>query len=109
MARASIQRKLDRVRPPRVRISYDAEVGGAIEERQIPFVVGVMGDYSGGAKRPPLQERRFQRIDFDTFNQVLAEFSPRTSFKIPSSLTGGEFGVDLISPSVPSKTSSLNA
>jgi len=95
MARESLQRKLDRVRPPRVRITYDTALAGDIETREIPFVIGVMGDYSGMSARPPLGERSFQRVDFDTFDQVLAELAPRACFKIPSSLTGGELYVDL--------------
>jgi type VI secretion system protein ImpC len=98
MARESVQRKLDRVRPPRVHITYDVETGGAIEAREVAFVIGVMGDYSGAAERPTkfAQGRGFQQVDFDSFDQLLAELNPRASFKIPSSLTEGEMTVDLV-------------
>jgi len=95
MARESTRHKLDRVRSPRVLISYEVKLGDAIEDREVPFVIGVMGDYSGAAERPPFRERKFRRVDFDRFNDVLAELSPRTCFKISSSLTGGELDVDL--------------
>src|SRR5215471_15598472 len=95
VSRESVQRKLDRVRPPRVQITYDVEGAGAIEARELPFVIGVMGDYSGAAEHPSFAERAFRQIDFDTFDHVLAELKPRACFKIPSSLTGGEMTVDL--------------
>ena len=96
MAKESVQRKLDRVRPPRVHLTYDVQAGDAIETREVAFVIGVMGDYSGSAERPPFADRAFRRIDFDSFDQVLAELKPRVSFKTLSSLTGGEMAVDLV-------------
>jgi type VI secretion system protein ImpC len=95
MARESIQRKLDRVRPPRVQITYDVEVGSAYEVREIPFVVGVLGDFSGSAQPQPFHNRKFYLINFDNFNDVLAGLSPRAHFKISSPLGDGELAVDL--------------
>jgi type VI secretion system protein ImpC len=96
MARESVQRKLDRVRPPRVQISYDEEVGGAIEARELPFVIGVLSDFTGQPSQPRrLSDRKFIEIDLDSFNNVLAEMSPRARFRISSSLGGGEMDVDL--------------
>src|ERR1041385_2660526 len=95
MAKESVQRKLDRVRPPRVHITYNVETGGGVETRELPFVIGVMGDYSGLAERPNFSARRFRQIDFDSFDSVLAELNPRVRFQIRTSLTGGELVVDL--------------
>lgn len=93
--RESLQHKLDRVRPPRVQITYDLETGGAIERREVPFVIGVMGNYSGSGVRPPFQARTFRTVDFDNFNAVMAEIGPRASFKIPDSAASGEIDIDL--------------
>jgi type VI secretion system ImpB/VipA family protein len=75
----SLQHKIDRVRPPRVHITYDVEVGGAIELKELPFVVGVMGDFVGKPEDPlpPLKQRKFVEIDPDNFNQVMAGMKPR--------------------------------
>jgi type VI secretion system protein ImpC len=94
MPRESTQHKLDRVRPPRVRIAYDVETGGAIEIRELPFTIGVMGDYSGAVMRPAFKERTFQTIHFDNFDAVMAELKPRVSFKI-SSAAGADVEIDL--------------
>lgn len=95
MPRESIQRKLERVRPPRVHITYSVEAAGAIERREVPFVIGVMGNYSGSGDRPPFQTRTFRAIGFDNFNEIMAELSPRVSFKISSSAMPGEIDIDL--------------
>ena len=97
MARASIQRKLDRVRPPRVQITYDFEAGAAVERREVPFVIGVMGNLSGfgDSPRPPLRARTFKTIDFDNFNQVMEALNPRAVFKISSSAAPGQIDIDL--------------
>jgi type VI secretion system protein ImpB len=78
----SLQHKLDRVRPPRVQITYDVEVGGAIELKELPFVVGVMGDFTGKPEDPmaPLKQRKFVEIDPDNFNQVMAGMKPRLAY-----------------------------
>jgi type VI secretion system protein ImpB len=90
----STQHKIDRVHPPRVQIAYDVEIGGAIEIRELPFTIGVMGDYSGALVRPPFKERTFQKIDFDNFEAVMAELKPRASFKVASA-AGGDADTDL--------------
>jgi type VI secretion system protein ImpB len=95
----SIQHKLDRVRPPRVHISYDVEVGGAIENKELPFVLGVLGDYSGQPEEPlpRVRDRKLIEIDRDNFDQVLAAMKPRLSYRVDNKLTddGGKLGVDL--------------
>jgi type VI secretion system protein ImpB len=79
MAKESTQKKLSRVRPPRVQITYDVEIGDAIETKELPFVLGVMGDYSGNPKTPlpKMKERKFVDIDRDNFDDVLKGISPR--------------------------------
>jgi type VI secretion system protein ImpC len=94
MARDSTQRKIDRVRPPRVQIAYEFESGGAIEIRELPFTIGVMGDYSGAVVRPPFKERTFLNIDFDNFDAVMAALKPRASFKVASA-AGVDADIDL--------------
>ncbi len=92
MAKESTQHKLDRVRAPRVHITYDVEVGGAIQLKELPFVVGVMGDFSGKPAEPlpRLKERKFVSVDRDNFNQVLAGMKPRAAYKVENKLTDEE-------------------
>jgi type VI secretion system protein ImpB len=98
-SKESIQHKIDRVRPPRVQITYDVEVGGAIELKELPFVVGVMGDFVGKPEEPlpALKNRKFIEIDPDNFNQVLAGMKPRVAFSVDNKLQddGSKVGVDL--------------
>ena len=95
----SLQHKLDRVRPPRVHITYDVEVGGAIELKELPFVVGVMGDFVGKPEEPlpALKNRKFVEIDPDNFNQVMAGMKPRLSFSTENKLQddGSKLGIEL--------------
>lgn len=94
MARESTQHKLDRVRPPRVQITYDVETGGAIEMKELPFVVGVMADLGGKQEEalPNLKDpkRKFVEIDRDNFNEVMKGINPRLAFKIDSKLTNDD-------------------
>jgi type VI secretion system protein ImpB len=86
----STQKKISRIRPPRVQITYDVEVGGSIEKKELPFVVGVMADLSGqrdsGRPLPKVKERRFVEIDRDNFNDVMAGIAPRLSCRVPNAL-----------------------
>ena len=86
----STQKKLDRVRPPRVQITYDVETGGALEMKELPFVVGVMADLSGKpvTPLPKLKDRKFVEIDRDNFNDVMASVSPRLAYQVPNTLQG---------------------
>ena len=99
MPRESVHSKLARVRKPRVHITYDVEIGGAIEQKELPFVVGVLADLSGNPKDalPRVKDRKFVEIDRDNFNQVLAGTKPRLTFKVPNRLTddGSQLGVEL--------------
>ncbi len=89
MAKESLQHTLDRVRAPRVQITYDVEVGDAIEMKEIPFVVGVLGDLSGKPDEPlpKLKDRKFVEIDRDNFDTVLAGMKPRLAYRVDNKLT----------------------
>jgi type VI secretion system protein ImpB len=89
MSSESLQHKLDRVRRPRVQITYDVETLGAMQKVELPFVVGIMADLSGQRKEalPPLKERKFVPIDRDNFNDVLEKAAPRLALKVQNRLT----------------------
>ncbi len=95
----SLQHKIDRVRPPRVQITYDVETGGAIELKELPFVLGVMGDFVGKPEEPlpAIKNRKFVEIDPDNFNQVLAGMKPRLAYTIDNKLQddGSKIGIEL--------------
>lgn len=97
----SVQQRLGRVRPPRVQLTYDVEVGDATEQKEIPFVVGVMGDFAGqpdpDKPLPKLKDRKFVSIDMDNFDEVMEGVAPRASYRVKNKLSaeGGEFGVNL--------------
>ncbi|GIX25781.1 MULTISPECIES: type VI secretion system contractile sheath small subunit [Caldimonas] len=97
----SVQKRLEKVRPPRVQLTYDVEIGDAIEQKELPFVVGVLGDFIGkpSDQTPPprLKDRKFVNIDLDNFDAVMAGMAPRASFRVRNVLSeeGGEFAVNL--------------
>jgi len=96
---ASITEKLQRVRRPRVHIKYEVETDGAVVERELPFVVGVMGDFSGNPTEPlrPLSERKFVQIDRDNFDDVMARIAPELNIRVENTLAGdgSEMGLQL--------------
>lgn len=95
----SIQKKLDRVRRPRVQITYDVEDGGALKKVELPFVVGVLADLSadGASNLPPMKERRFKEIDRDNINDVLKDSAPEINLRVKNRLAGddSQIGVKL--------------
>jgi type VI secretion system protein ImpB len=99
MARESTQHKLDRVRSPRVHITYDVEVGNAIEMKELPFVMGVLGDLTGQPETPlaALKDRKFVEINPDNFDSVLKGMAPHLKYSVENKLSsdGGQVGVDL--------------
>lgn len=101
MAKESTQKKLERVRPPRVNISYDVETGGAIEMKELPFVMGVLGDFTGQPAEPlaKLKDRKFVDVTLDNFDDVLASMKPHLAFSVENKLSedpnAGKLGVDL--------------
>jgi type VI secretion system protein ImpB len=81
----STQHKLDRVRPPRVQITYDVEIGGAIQKKELPLVVGIMSDLTGATiNATPLKDRKFVEIDRDNFNDVMKSIAPTVSVSVES-------------------------
>ncbi len=90
----STQHKLSRIRPPRVQITYDVEIGDAIQMKELPLVVGLLADLAGKPEEPMpvLKDRKFVEIDRDNFNQVLASIAPRLAFQVPNRLEESEEG-----------------
>jgi type VI secretion system protein ImpB len=94
-----VQKRLQKVRPPRVQMTYDVEIGDALENKELPFVMGVVGDFGGNseveAKR--LKDRKFVAIDGDNFDEVMKGVEPRASFRVPNELSekGGQMLVNL--------------
>lgn len=101
MAKESTQQKVGRVRPARVNITYDVETGGAIEVRQLPFVMGVLGDFTGQPVEPleKLKERKFTEVSLDNFDDVLASMKPHLKYSVDNKLSddpnAGKIGVEL--------------
>ena len=95
----SVQKKLSRIRPPRVQITYDLETGGAIEKKELPLVVGIISDLAGQQETPmvPVKARKFVEIDRDNFNDVLSSIGPRLSISVGNRLQeeGGSMPVEL--------------
>jgi type VI secretion system protein ImpB len=101
MAKDSTQHKLDRVRPPRVQITYDVEVGDAIEIKELPFVMGVLGDFTGQPTETVarLKDRKFVEVTPDNFDAVIANMKPHLAFSVENKLSkdpgAGNLKVDL--------------
>ncbi len=97
----SIHDKLKRVRSPRVHITYDLETNGQKAEKELPFVMGVMGDFTGqqdpDKPLPRLKDRKFVNVDLDNFDEVMAGMAPKASYRVKNKLSenGGEFAVNL--------------
>jgi type VI secretion system protein ImpB len=97
----SVNRKLERVRAPRVHIKYDVETGGAIEMKELPFVMGVLGDFTGQPAEPlaKLKERKFVEVTPDNFDDVLKSMKPHLQFTVENVLSeepdAGKLGVEL--------------
>ena len=101
MARQSTQHKLDRVRPPRVQVTYDVEVGDAIEIKELPFVMGVLGDFTGQPTEPlpRVKDRKFVEVNPDNFDAVIESMRPHLAFSVENKLSedpnAGNIAVDL--------------
>lgn len=95
----STQHKLDRIRPPRVQITYDVEIGGAIQKKELPLVMGILADLSGKPEEalPKLKDRKFVEIDRDNFNDILKSITPRVTMQVDNKLSkeGGKTNIEL--------------
>lgn len=95
----SVQKRLQKVRPPRVQMTYEVEIGDAIENKELPFVVGVIGDFGADSdlEKKRLKERKFVGIDRDNFDAVMQGIAPRARCRVADELSGqgGEFAIDL--------------
>lgn len=94
----SVQKKLQRIRPPRVQLTYDVDDG--IASKELPFVVGVMGDFSAASEveKTKLKDKKFINVDLDNIDEVMQSLAPRAAFQVENTLTaeGGKLSVDLI-------------
>ncbi|ENV49854.1 putative protein ImpB [Acinetobacter junii CIP 107470 = MTCC 11364] len=97
--RESVQKKLQRIRPPRVQLTYDVEVGDGKESKELPFVVGVMGDFSAASEldKTKLKDKKFINVDLDNIDEVMESLAPRAAFDVENTLTdeGGRMSIDL--------------
>ena len=95
----SVQKRLQKVRPPRVQMTYDVEIGDAISSKELPFVMGVVGDFGGTSEveQKRLKDRKFVGIDRDNFDEVMKGVEPRAAYQVENTLgdNGSRFGVDL--------------
>lgn len=94
-----MQKKLQRIRPPRVQLTYDVEVGDGKEVKELPFVVGVLGDFSAASEleKTKLKDKKFINVDLDNIDEVMQSLAPRATFQVENTLTeeGGRMSVDL--------------
>lgn len=101
MAKESVHKKLERVRPPRVNITYEVETGGALEVKELPFVMGVLADFTGQPTEelPKLKDRKFAEVTLDNFDDVLASMQPHLAFSVDNKLSddpkAGKIQVDM--------------
>lgn len=95
----SVQKRLQKVRAPRVQMTYDVEIGDAIENKELPFVVGVVGDFGADpdAEKKRLKDRKFVNVDASNFDEVLGAVAPKATFRVDNHLSpeGGQIGVQL--------------
>jgi len=95
----SVQKRLTKVRPPRVQMTYDVEIGDAMENKELPFVVGVVGDFGGKSdvEKKRLKDRKFVNIDSGNFDEVLSGVEPIARFEVSNQMSadGGNFNVEL--------------
>ncbi len=89
----SLQHKLDRVRKPRVQITYDVETEGSPIKKELPFIVGVLADLGGhpdpdAEPSPELKsdQRKFVEINRDSFDKVMAAMKPRLALRVSNEL-----------------------
>ena len=94
----SLQKWVGRNRPPRVQITYDVEIGDAVEKKELPLVVGLMADLSGQPMLPPpkMKDRRFVEIDRDNFNEIMGKIAPRLDMSVSDTFKGeGNLKIEL--------------
>ncbi|CAM2958747.1 type VI secretion system contractile sheath small subunit [Acinetobacter celticus] len=97
--RESVQKKLQRIRPPRVQLTYDVEVGDGKEIKELPFVVGILGDFSAASKleKAKLKDKKFINVDLENIDEVIESLAPRANFQVKNTLTeeSGNMSIDL--------------
>lgn len=97
--RESVQKKLQRIRPPRVQLTYDVEVGDSKEIKELPFVVGILGDFSAASQleKAKLKDKKFINVDLENIDEVIESLAPRANFQVKNTLTeeSGNMSIDL--------------
>ena len=97
--RESVQKKLQRIRPPRVQLTYDVEVGDSKEIKELPFVVGILGDFSAASQleKAKLKDKKFINVDLENIDEVIESLAPRANFQVRNTLTeeSGNMSIDL--------------
>ena len=97
--KGSSQKQLQKIRPPRIQMTYDVEKGDTVQSKELPFVMGVVGDFGGNSEveQKRLKDRSFVAIDRDNFDEVMKGVEPRAAYQVPNTLSdeGGRFAVDL--------------
>ncbi len=97
--RESVQKKLQRIRPPRVQLTYDVEVGDGKEIKELPFVVGILGDFSAASQleKAKLKDKKFINVDLENIDEVIESLAPRANFQVKNTLTeeSGNMSIDL--------------
>ncbi|KAB8031904.1 type VI secretion system contractile sheath small subunit [Fluviispira multicolorata] len=80
----STQHKISGYKPPRVQITYDLEVNGNPKEQDLPFVIGVMANFSGHLhqKTKKLKNEKFLSVNKENFNSVVQSISPKLKIKV---------------------------
>lgn len=99
MATAGNPRRTNQARSARVQITYDIELEGESHRKELPFVIGVLGDFAGkpDPPLPKLRDREFARVSRDSFNAVLRSMRPRLELNVPNELAadGSKLAVTL--------------
>ena len=97
--RESVQKKLQRIRPPRVQLTYDVEVSDGKEIKELPFVVGILGDFSAASQleKAKLKDKKFINVDLENIDEVIESLAPRANFQVRNTLTeeSGNMSIDL--------------
>ncbi|WP_261341138.1 type VI secretion system contractile sheath small subunit [Fimbriiglobus ruber] len=70
-------------------MTYDVETNGAMEKKELPFVVGIMADLSGHrpeAELGDLKTRDFKNIDRDNIDEVMKDAAPSLNLTVDNKL-----------------------
>ena len=85
MSHATVHDALQERGQPHIHLTYDSVEGA---KKELPFVVGVLGDFSGGglAELGPLKNRRFVRVTLDQLNAVMSRMKAELRIAVSNEL-----------------------